>query len=55
MAGLAGLTIPDEDLPFVVAHVENLIAGLELLDQLDVSEVPFQSLFRARWEADDER
>ena len=53
IAEFAGLDLPEERLSLLVPQIQALIDGVAALDQLDLSEVEPEIVFRARWEDDD--
>ncbi len=55
VANLAGLALSDDRLALLAPQVQALIEGVEALDQLDLSEVEPEVVFRAQWEEDDGR
>lgn len=52
VASLAGLALSDDRLTQLVPQIQALLAGMDALDQLDLSEVEPEIVFRARWEDD---
>ncbi len=55
VASLAGLALSEERLALLAPQVQAVIQGVEALDQLDLSEVEPEVVFRAHWEEDDGR
>lgn len=49
LAGVAGITIPDEDIQPLIGALRNHLAGMEALEALDIDEHDPIVTFDPRW------
>ena len=49
LAGVAGITIPDEDIQPLVGALRNHLAGMKALEDLDIDEADPIVTFDPRW------
>jgi hypothetical protein len=49
LAGVAGITIPDEDIQPLIGALRNHLAGMKALEDLDIDEADPIVTFDPRW------
>jgi hypothetical protein len=49
LAGVAGITIPDEDVQPLIGALRNHLAGMKALEDLDIDEADPIVTFDPRW------